>query len=474
MEAAVADIGTEGAGMQQPTSSSGEKVGYRGKKRPRELDWSQWGYHKFLLTVSYVGTGYSGMAYQVDESAFPTIESELFKALILTRLIRDRNSCEFTRCGRTDAGVHAKGNCVALTLRLLQRQSSSSSSSSPSSSGQGYVEEGRRDEETNGSRKKGEGWRSTPAVHDTAFPGAAITESARKYPTMLNGVLPSAIRVRLALPVNPDFHARFDCSFRTYKYFLVATGLDAELMSRAAQKFVGTHDFRNFCKMDAKNVRSFRRRVLSIEVRSDVDEMGGRISPSAAATATVGGEEDTPPPPPPSRLPRGRNCITEITIKGYAFLWQQVRCMVGVLALIGAGHDCAETIDRLLDIEAYPRKPVDSLRKACEPEQNPLKAMQSRYAEALQQCAVIADLADHSPLPYRDKSKVPLVERPTGLSLEERKGGLEIGTTAATTKATMEAMPAAVKTRGIPATVATAHGAADDASMLADVDEGEE
>eukprot|EP00918_Siedleckia_nematoides_P003618 GHVU01008137.1.p2 GENE.GHVU01008137.1~~GHVU01008137.1.p2 ORF type:complete len:180 (+),score=15.31 GHVU01008137.1:331-870(+) len=131
---------------------------------------------------------------------------------------------------------------------------------------------------------------------------------------------------------------------------------------------------------------SCRRRVLSIEVRSDVDEMGGRISSSAAATATVGGEEDTPPPPPPSRLPRGRNCITEITIKGYAFLWQQVRCMVGVLALIGAGHDCAETIDRLLDIEAYPRKPVDSLRKACEPEQNPLKAMQGCLAESQLWC----------------------------------------------------------------------------------------
>lgn len=37
-------------------------------------------------------------------------------------------------------------------------------------------------------------------------------------------------------------------------------------MREGAQKFVGEHDFRNFCKMDAANVHNFRRHITSFDV----------------------------------------------------------------------------------------------------------------------------------------------------------------------------------------------------------------
>lgn len=39
-----------------------------------------------------------------------------------------------------------------------------------------------------------------------------------------------------------------------------------QAMESAGKKFVGEHDFRNFCKMDALNVHNYRRHVTSFEV----------------------------------------------------------------------------------------------------------------------------------------------------------------------------------------------------------------
>lgn len=37
-------------------------------------------------------------------------------------------------------------------------------------------------------------------------------------------------------------------------------------MKTAAEKFLGEHDFRNFCKMDAGNVHNYRRHIISFEI----------------------------------------------------------------------------------------------------------------------------------------------------------------------------------------------------------------
>src|SRR5690606_25271264 len=41
----------------------------------------------------------------------------LLRALEMTKLIPDRESARLSRCGRTDKGVHASGQVVALQLR---------------------------------------------------------------------------------------------------------------------------------------------------------------------------------------------------------------------------------------------------------------------------------------------------------------------------------------------------------------------
>jgi len=67
-----------------------------------------------LLKVSYFGWDYLGFASQED--AGKSIESELFAALLQTKLVRSREESNYHRCGRTDRGVSATGQ-----VRLLQQ-----------------------------------------------------------------------------------------------------------------------------------------------------------------------------------------------------------------------------------------------------------------------------------------------------------------------------------------------------------------
>lgn len=86
------------------------------------------------------------------------------------------------------------------------------------------------------------------------------------YCAMLNRVLPPDIRVLGWAPTPQGFSARFCASHRTYRYFFDTQGLDVTLMQSAAQRLVGDHDFRNFCKMDATAVHSFRRVIHSAKI----------------------------------------------------------------------------------------------------------------------------------------------------------------------------------------------------------------
>ena len=59
------------------------------------------------LKFSYLGERYCGLARQkmTDE----TVEAYLEKAMVETNLISSIEACEYSRCGRTDKGVHASG-----------------------------------------------------------------------------------------------------------------------------------------------------------------------------------------------------------------------------------------------------------------------------------------------------------------------------------------------------------------------------
>lgn len=86
----------------------------------------------------------------------------------------------------------------------------------------------------------------------------------------LNAILPEQIVIHEVAPTRENFHARFDASSREYKYFIhrkkdpfVASKsyfypfpIDVELMNRAAELLLGTHDFKCFEKIGGNNKTS--------------------------------------------------------------------------------------------------------------------------------------------------------------------------------------------------------------------------
>ncbi|KAL3504607.1 hypothetical protein ACH5RR_034448 [Cinchona calisaya] len=240
---------------------------------------------------------------------------------------------------------------------------------------------------------------------------------------MINKALPKDIRVLGWSPAPVDFSARFSCLSREYKYFFWRENLNIVAMETAGKKFVGEHDFRNFCKMDATNVHSFRRQIMLFEI-------------SACSESFRGNE------------------LWVMKIKGSAFLWHQIRCIAALLFLIGQGLESPNVVDLLLDIEKTPRKPqytmaseIPLVLQSCEFEDLrficPSGAKQALHEhlkkeclnyklqaaifhEALQSCSCIEtddSLLKNSRL-KRTPVYVPIMSRPTEPSYEERRAKL--------------------------------------------------
>ncbi|KAK1315461.1 hypothetical protein QJS10_CPA06g00549 [Acorus calamus] len=239
------------------------------------------------LKIMYFGQRFYGFASEANME--PTIESEIFKALTKTKLwVGTKEDSKYSRCGRTDKGVSSIGQVISLFVRSNMKD--------------------------------------TGELVDYEKISLQEFEEEIDYVRVLNRVLPDDIRVMGWCPVPFDFSARFSCLSREYKYLFWRERLDILAMQTASKKFIGEHDFRNFCKMDAANVKNYKRLITNFDI-SCVD---------------------------------GRSTDTElwaITIKGSAFLWHQVRCMVAVLFMIGQGLESASVIDALLDISKTPRKP---------------------------------------------------------------------------------------------------------------------
>ncbi|KAF8823002.1 pseudouridine synthase [Cardiosporidium cionae] len=247
---------------------------------------------KVALKVSYFGSNFHGVCYQPQEN-IRTVECEFFKAALKTKLIEDIKSCEFSRCGRTDKGVHAAGNYFALYLQAR-----------------------------------------------TGNPGKVTTEESESatsdYRKILNGVLPTDIRILQAQIVPTEFNARFDCRDRVYKYFFEANDMDIGKMEAASEYFInkcfskqiGEHDFRQFCKIDPRKAMSFRRRIISIKIEKI-------CTPMYVAT-----------------------------VCGTAFLWHQVRYMMAALFKVGKGEEDTSFIFQLLGMKNTPMKKLTHMAPA--------------------------------------------------------------------------------------------------------------
>jgi len=265
------------------------------EKCEKSFDLRNYAHHKIALKFCYHGWEYNGLAFQGTQTPLPTVEGVLFDALCRTRLI-DRDAgfegCDWSRCGRTDRGVSSAGQVVALRMRSSNR----------------------------------------PLPHPEGLSDVQEVGPKNSYPDIryiqvLNRILPPSIRILAWSVVKPEFSARFNCRYRHYKYFFEslhppAAPLNISQMYEAASRLVGTHDFRNFCKLDgSKQIQSHVRTVMSATI-SQLNH--------------------------PTR--DGEYPLYVLDLIGSAFLWHQVRHIMAILFLVGQGLEKVEIVDTLLNV----------------------------------------------------------------------------------------------------------------------------
>ncbi|XP_003740926.1 tRNA pseudouridine(38/39) synthase [Galendromus occidentalis] len=216
--------GTSPAGPEDKPSDLRYPKAKRRKNR-MSFDFSRFKLRHVALKFLYLGWDYKGFVVQDDTDR--TIEAVIFEALYRTKLVRDRETSNYHRCGRTDKGVSAFSQVITLDLR------------SNLEDGVGVV---------------------TPP--DYRAGRTQISGEEIDYVKILNRVLPAEIRMIAWSPVDPRLSARFDCRMRSYRYFFPRGRLKVESMREASRLLEGENDFRNLCKMDVGNgVTQFRRRV---------------------------------------------------------------------------------------------------------------------------------------------------------------------------------------------------------------------
>ncbi len=175
---------------------------------------------KIFIKLRYLGTAYCG--YQVQSNA-PTVQGMLCEAA--EKLFGFK--CDITGCSRTDSGVHANIFCATVI----------------------------RNGET----------------------GIETTVPMEKLPIAMNAFLPEDISVVEAKWVSDDFHARHDVKYKEYIYKINVSRVrdpfmcdrcwhyprkfdeDAvKKMKKAAEYFVGTHDFSSYMAQGSPVVTTVR------------------------------------------------------------------------------------------------------------------------------------------------------------------------------------------------------------------------
>ena len=183
---------------------------------------------RLRIDLSYDGSAFSGWAAQPGRR---TVEDVV--AAALGRVLRLPGPPKLTVAGRTDAGVHARGQVAHLDV-----------------------------------------------------PDAAWSGTADRMVTRLAGVLPADVRVRAAGPAPAGFDARFSALWRRYAYRVCDDEaaadplrrhetlwyfrrLDLAAMNEAARPCLGEHDFAAFCRRreGATTVRTLR----TLDWRRDED-----------------------------------------------------------------------------------------------------------------------------------------------------------------------------------------------------------
>jgi len=287
------------------------------KKEAKEFKFSAFPRRKIALKFCYHGWEYNGLAVQSEPTPLPTVEEVLFDALCESRLIEREKGfegCDWSRCGRTDRGVSAAGQVVALWVRSAIKLPLAADKDAVPTEGESVAIDG-----------------EAMGAASPSKSGSTPVQQELRYVFILNRILPPSIRVLAWSPVSDDFSARFNCRRRHYKYFFnslppPSPPLDLDRLRDAASRLVGEHDFRNFCKLDgSKQIERYGRRIDRTEI--SVLRKGDKIRDG---TVHLGD-------------------LYVLDLTGSAFLWHQVRHIMAILFLIGHGLEPPSVIDALLN-----------------------------------------------------------------------------------------------------------------------------
>lgn len=233
--------------------------------------------HRLKLVIEYDGTDYAGWQMQDNAVTVQSVLADAFACVAETRVT-------LHAAGRTDAGVHAFGQCVHCDVEK--------------------------------------------------------NLAPEKWHGALNANLPRDIRVRSVEQVSNDFHARRSAVSKRYRYQFwrgrtvspfwartvtaVPATLDWEAMRAAAPDFIGTHDFMPFS-------------VAALEVVTTVRTI--------FSVTWLGFETDREPAPERWGTPEE---VVAVEFFGDGFLRYQVRRMVGTLLDIGRGKLPREAVREIL------------------------------------------------------------------------------------------------------------------------------
>lgn len=172
--------------------------------------------------------------------------------------------------------------------------------------------------------------RTDAGVHSLGQIANFKTESKlpiEKFPVALNSKLKKTIRIQNAEEVEENFHSRYSCKQKTYRYIInnskegsaiyrnleyhMPIKLDIKSMEKAIKYFEGEHDFKGF-KASGTSSKNSVRKIYKAEIKKD----GDRI-------------------------------LIELT--GSGFLYNMVRIIAGTIVEVGLGKIKPEDIPDIIE-----------------------------------------------------------------------------------------------------------------------------
>lgn len=215
------------------------------------------------VIMSYRGTAYHGFQRQINAVGIQNVTEDTLSHILADKTV-------ITGCSRTDTGVHANEFCFSFKT-------------------------------------------------ENRIPCDKLIRG-------MNALLPEDIALQHAEDVSEDFHARYSCKGKEYVYLILNREtrdpfysdtafhypyeMDFDKMKRAAEQYVGTHDFTSFCGSDNQKENSVR----TIEYFNIIKD----------------------------------ESFVKFVVKGDGFLYNMVRIMAGTLLCVNEGKISPDDIEGII------------------------------------------------------------------------------------------------------------------------------